>query len=185
MSTVLGLKRGSVRVVPHNPSWRGLFEAERTLLQKLAGEDFVALEHIGSTAVAGIHAKPIIDMQLGLTSLATLDTFRKTLEEEGYAFRENGSDSMRLLFVKGPEDNRTHHLHITTYGSDAWRVALLFRDCLQANPDVAHEYNRLKMDLASRHADDRELYTAHKKGFIENVLTKLKETVTPGEGVRT
>lgn len=170
----LGLKRGTVRVVPHDPSWAELFARECEILKRLAGEHFVAVEHIGSTSIPGIHAKPIVDMQLAIRSLRDIVGFRETLEALGYSYRENGSDEMRVLFVKGPEELRTHHLHITEHGSDAWHAALLFRDHLRERPQVAREYNRLKMDLAMRHAGDRELYSAHKKGFIENILRALR-----------
>lgn len=170
----LGLKRGTVRVVPHDPSWVELFAREYKLLKRLAGEHFVAMEHIGSTSIPGIHAKPIVDMQLAVRSLRDIARFREALEALGYSYRENGSDEMRVLFVKGPEELRTHHLHITEHGSDAWQVAILFRNHLRANSRVAREYNRLKMDLAVRHASDRAAYSAFKKGFIENIANELR-----------
>lgn len=181
MHTALGLKRGTVYVVPYDPAWAVLFEEEHEAIRAIAGAYFVAMEHIGSTSIPGIHAKPIIDMQLGLTEHEGLGAFRGKLESLGYTYRENGSDGLRTLFVKGSEERRTHHLHVTTYGSLPWHVAILFRDHLRAHSDVAREYNRLKMDLAARHRGNRELYSAHKKGFIENVLTKIRGgvSVTP------
>ena len=169
----LGLKRGTVELVPHDPEWARLFANEKKLLTETFGDIIVAIEHVGSTAIPDISAKPIIDMDVGIKSLESSAEMKEKFEQLGYEYRGNQGEEQRELFVKGPETKRTHHAHVTEYGSTFWRNDLLFRDYLRSYKETAREYSELKEKLAAENKDDRYAYTERKRSFIEKIL-KLK-----------
>lgn len=119
MKPSLGLQRGTVKLEPYNPEWQKLFEAEKSALQKVLGDKFIAAEHIGSTAIPGIKAKPILDLMLAIPGLNDWEWLKEPLAKLGYEFRRDfRSEQGHVLFVKGPEENRTHYLKITEFDSD-------------------------------------------------------------------
>lgn len=166
---MIGLKRGTVKLVPHNPMWAKDFEKEKTLLLKTFGKIIVAIEHVGSTAIKGILTKPIIDMSIGVRSMDIVEEMKEKFEKLGYTKREQKEGA---LFVKGPEEKRTHYAHITIFGDRDWKNYLLFRDYLNRNTDEAKKYAKLKEELAIKYANDRAKYTKSKEKFIEGVLKK-------------
>lgn len=180
---MIGLKRGTVKLVKYNPKWAKLFEKEKQLIRRTFGDTIIAIEHVGSTAILGILAKPIIDMNIGVKSLVVARSMKGKFEKLGYEYRPfiPGRTKKRLevkgqeLYVKGPEAKRTHHAHVTVYGSDYWKRDLLFRDYLRENPSRAQRYSKLKKDLAEKYASDRELYTKHKEQFINNTLKMARK----------
>ena len=170
MNEEIGLQRGTVVLKKHHVQWANAFEFEKQFLKKMLGDVVIDIQHIGSTAVQGLAAKPIIDMLMAIESLRKVSSITPHLENAGYTYRENGSDGIQMLFVKGPEALRTHYLHITPLGSSVWQNAITFRDYLRNHPDVADDYQKLKESLASTHASNREKYTSGKSGFIHSVL---------------
>lgn len=162
----------SVTLEPANPGWPRLFEEEKARLLEAFPAHFRGLEHIGSTAVPGLDAKPIIDILGGVTSLAEADALLEPLCELGWdtspAFNSMLPD--RRFLLRWPEGVRTHHLHLVVYGSEAWHERLKFRDYLRARPDVAQRYLALKLELAERYHNDREAYTDAKTAFVKEVL---------------
>lgn len=173
MDKIIGLKRGSVVLKKHHKKWAGAFEDEKKILKNLLGDLVLDIQHIGSTAVPNLAAKPIIDMLLAVKSLGSVQKIRSVLENAGYTHRENGTDDRQMLFVKGSEESRTHHLHITELGSSVWKNDPGFRDYLRAHPEYANEYERLKKNLAKKYSDNRDLYTAGKKEFIQKILERI------------
>lgn len=166
----LGLARGTVRLALHNPEWAAAFIEEKRFLESTLIGVVREIEHIGSTAVPSISAKPILDMLAAALPLADVAFWETHLTPLGYEYRENGSNAIRYLFVKGPEEKRTHHLHITLAGGKEWEKGLVFRDYLRDNPEVAREYDVLKSVLAQRFPTDREAYAAGKHAFIQQIL---------------
>lgn len=155
------------------------FEEEAARLRAIIPADLlIDLEHIGSTAVPGLPAKPVIDMQATVTDLeAARSRLVAPLEAAGYAFWTENPDTDRLFFVKGlppTAPHRTHHLHIMEDGPGALRH-IAFRDYLRDHPAEAAAYGALKMDLARRFRHDREAYTEAKGAFIEAVLDRAAE----------
>jgi GrpB-like predicted nucleotidyltransferase (UPF0157 family) len=148
MEPPLGLPRGKVSVVSHDPRWGEL---------------------IGSTAVAGLDAKPILDLMLAMRSLQVpRDVFRK-LSDIGYEHRAADPVPDRLFFAKGDEGARTHYLSICEFESAFWTSHIDFRDRLRADNRLAREYAALKHELAERFPDDRSAYTNAKECFIRSV----------------
>ncbi|WP_434655313.1 GrpB family protein [Thermoanaerobacterium thermosaccharolyticum] len=170
----LGLKRGVVKIAPFCDVWKQYFEEEKELLYKLLGTDAVDIQHIGSTAVPGLSAKPIIDIMVGVKALNDGLKHVETLEKQGYEFRGEAGIPGRLFFAKGSPEFRTHHLHMVEYKSDFWINHLLFRDYLIQHSDTAKEYERVKMGLAQKYEFDREAYTEGKSEFIQEVLRRAR-----------
>lgn len=173
---MVGLERGTVELESHRPEWERAYEDEVERLDERLGDRIYGYEHVGSTAVEGLVAKPIVDI-LGLVdSLETARDLVPTLETYGYEYRPNDDVADRLFLANGPRTDRTHYLSLTTPGSTTHREQVAFRDYLRANPDVASEYGQRKRELAETYPTDRASYTADKSDFVESVLeTALDE----------
>jgi len=172
--------REDVAIVPYDPRWPELFRREKEhLLSCLPREMLGRIEHFGSTAVPGLAAKPIIDM---LVEVASLDETKKRivpfLESQGYDYfwRPSMFDAPPFYawFIKrDAAGTRTHHIHMVEADFEHWD-RLLFRDYLIAHPEVAREYEAVKLGLASAHPNDRVAYTKGKTEFVERVTAEAK-----------
>src|SRR6185436_686081 len=131
----------------------------------ILGKTVLGLEHIGSTAIPGLTAKPIVDMLMAVQSLDEIKKIKRTLEKMGYEYRPEAGNKDQVLFAKGPHENRTHYLHITTLNSPTWKQDLAFRDYLRNHQESCRAYEQLKIELAEEHADTRKLYTEGKSKF--------------------
>ena len=159
----------AVEIVPYDPRWAARFAEERALLARaLAPWLTGAIEHVGSTAVAGLDAKPVIDIMAGVASLAASRDAVAAAERCGYLYFPYRSDVMHW-FCKPSPAFRTHHLHLVPFGSNLWRERLAFRDYLREHPDVARDYAALKRELAERYRFDREAYTEAKGPFVTRI----------------
>lgn len=170
-STNIGLARGTVRIAPYSDEWTTLFEYEGTLLRAVMNDAARHIEHIGSTAIGGMSAKPIIDLVVIVSALDEATVWIPTLESLGYEYRDNTGVPDRIFFAKGPRSRRTNHLSLTEMNSKFYKEKLLFRDYLRTHSDAFDEYLRLKEQLALRHANDRERYTSGKRKFVERILS--------------
>lgn len=170
-TTVIGLKRYTVRVVEHQPQWATLFQAELDFLVKETGDLIIEIHHIGSTAVPGLPAKPILDIAAIVQSKDDIPSIILRLIPHGYIDRgDSGQDGGYLLVKDSQPDVRTIHLHIIEITDEQWRDYLKFRDILRGNAALREEYAALKQNLAKMHAQNRGLYTSSKNEFIQNVL---------------
>lgn len=165
-----------VHIVAYDPGWPGLFETEATALREvlrpwLAGP----IEHVGSTAVPGLSAKPILDIMAAVDSLEASRGALLALGKIGYHYAPHRPDVMHW-FCKPGFSMRTHHLHLVPYPSPLWRDRLGFRDYLRSHPATAEEYAALKYRLAELHRSDREGYTEAKGPFIARVLQTLPDS---------
>jgi GrpB-like predicted nucleotidyltransferase (UPF0157 family) len=165
-----------VVIVDYDPRWPALYGAERARILEAVGEWVVALEHIGSTAVPGLAAKPIIDLMGGVRRLADVTPYIPPLRALGYRYVPDFEDVLpeRRYFYKGDAQAHTYHLHIVERTDDFWRRHILFRDFLRAHPERMSAYDRLKRDLAARLGADREAYTEAKTAFIEAVVVEAR-----------
>ena len=177
MNDKIGLKRGTVALKKHQDEWAVAFEEEKENLKKLVGDIALNIQHTGSTSIPNLSAKPIIDILMAVHSLSEVSKIRAALEGAGYEYRENGSDDIQVLFAKGPEERRTHYLHITTLGSSEWKNSLAFRDYLRTHPEEMERYEALKQKLAAQYPDNRAMYTAGKKDYFEEVFKKAQDNV--------
>ena len=163
-----------IEIVAYDPHWPALYEAERAVLLPALGQlGVIDIAHIGSTAVPGLAAKPVIDIAATVTSLnLARERGIEALEALGYLFWPNTPDADELFFVKGRPPRaprRTHHLHIAEPGA-AFEDPLRFRNILRADAAIAQRYAALKRELAGRYRHDREAYTKAKTAFVAAIL---------------
>lgn len=165
--------RRTVSVLPYQTSWAADFAKEQTSLIAALGELVQAVQHIGSTAVVGLAAKPIIDMLMIVTDLGELDTCTAKLAALGYVAKGENGIIGRRYFQKGGQ-MRTHHLHAFVQGAPQIAAHLRFRDHLRTNPDVVAQYAQLKLALAAQFTHDTVRYQAGKDAFITQLLSKIE-----------
>lgn len=159
-----------IRLSPYDPSWPARFEEERTALEDVIGEWVVGgIHHVGSTAVPGLEAKPIIDILAGVRDLEESRACFEPLARLGYMYAPYLPDEMHW-FCKPHPSRRTHHLHLVPVDSKRFRDELAFRDRLRDDSEIAARYLSLKHDLARRFAHDREAYTDGKSPFVKDAL---------------
>ncbi len=159
-----------IRLIPYDPAWPGRFDEERGALDDAIGEWVVGgIHHVGSTAVPGLDAKPIIDILVGVRGLEESRACFKPLARLGYMYAPYLPEEMHW-FCKPHPSRRTHHLHLVPVGSKRYRDELAFRDRLRADARLAGQYVTLKRSLASRFAQDREAYTEAKSDFVRRAL---------------
>lgn len=166
-----------ISLSPYDSAWPRGFEAERqqlecVLLPWLAGP----IEHIGSTAIPGMLAKPVIDIMAAVHSLAASSDAKSAVAEIGYVYFPYRSEHMHWFCKPSPE-HRTHHLHLVPFQSALWKDRLVFRDYLRKVPEAAAAYRRLKVRLAAKHRHDREAYTDGKAEFVATVLRLAQAAV--------
>ena len=171
---VLGLQRGTVTLSPHREEWHLLFDEEQSSILHAIGEHVIAIEHVGSTAICGIVAKPILDVMVGVPTFEDGEKCVVALNKLDYEYKGENGVPGRHFFGKGSP--RTHHLHMVAADSNFWKHHLLFRDYLISNRQVAEEYNNLKLDLAARFPRDREAYTNGKEAFVMRVLRQAENS---------
>lgn len=168
---MIGLKRGTVKLTAHQDEWDK--EAKQTIeeLKYLLGNTAVDIQHIGSTAIPAIHAKPILDFAVGVSELNDIMPYIERLNKNGFIFR--GEDvSGQILFVKGDfeKDFRTHHIHVVKQNGKEWNNYINFRDYLNTFPEKAMLYDDLKQKLAVRFSEERKQYTQGKQQLVEKLL---------------
>lgn len=165
-----------IEVVPYDPLWPSRFAEERELLERVLAPWLTGpVEHVGSTAVRGLAAKPVIDIMAGVESLEASRDAIDTLREVGYRYAPYRVEVMHW-FCKPKPSLRTHHLHLVPTGSALWEDRLVFRDRLRADGTLARRYAELKIALAAHHPRDREAYTRAKGAFI---VAALEGRTTP------
>jgi GrpB-like predicted nucleotidyltransferase (UPF0157 family) len=132
------------------------------------------IDHIGSTSIPGLAAKPIIDIQISVATLEPLDSFRDPLEALGYVFRVDNSERTKRYFREAP-GTRREHIHVRTAGSWGEQFALLFRDYMRTHPNEAAKYALLKRNLVERYRDERHAYTEAKGPFIWSIMRRATD----------
>ena len=168
-------REAPVQIVAYDASWPARFEAERIVLSEILRPWLTGpIEHVGSTAVPGMPAKPVIDIMAGVDSLEASRDALPPLRHLGYHWAPYRAEMMHWL-CKPSFSLRTHHLHLVPFRSPLWDERLRFRDCLRSTAAVAEEYAALKYHLAEIHRFDREAYTEAKGAFIARVLHALTD----------
>jgi GrpB-like predicted nucleotidyltransferase (UPF0157 family) len=165
----------SVELVDADPAWAVRGRQERDRLEALLAPWLVArIEHIGSTAIPGLLAKPIIDLQAAVVDLHNADSVAAALAPHDWHYVDPDLDRRpwRRFFIKVADGRRSAHLHVMTINSPRWNQQIAFRDALCADPSLIVEYAALKRAVAAKHTADRETYTAAKADFIRSVLAR-------------
>jgi GrpB-like predicted nucleotidyltransferase (UPF0157 family)/ubiquinone/menaquinone biosynthesis C-methylase UbiE len=176
-------REAPISLVPYDPEWPGRFEAEKGRLEAVIGPwIFGGIEHVGSTSIPGLAAKPIIDIMVGVEDLEEARGAFVGLAELGYLHAPYKQEIMHW-FCKPSVAVRTHHLYLMERDSPEWRARIAFRDFLRTHPETAHAYEQLKRELAQRFRTDREAYTQAKGVFVARVVASaLTPQATPRSG---
>lgn len=160
-----------VIVVPYDPEWPELFAELGARLRGALGDIALRIDHIGSTSIHGLAAKPIIDVQISVASFDPLDTFRVPLESLGFVFRSQNPELTKRYFRESPGERRTH-IHVRRLGSFHQQFPLLFRDYMRLHPSDVEEYAALKYRLAGEYGSDRAGYVEAKMPLIWEIMKK-------------
>jgi GrpB-like predicted nucleotidyltransferase (UPF0157 family) len=162
-----------VIIKPYDPTWPTKFEIERQVLTAVLAPWLLGpIEHIGSTAVLGLPAKPVIDMMGPVGDLPSSKPAIEALRPLSYCYFAYKPDLMHW-FCKPTPSNRTHHLHLVPFKSEVWRERIAFRDCLRSDSTMAKAYTALKLRLAAQFKNDREAYTEAKTEFIQAAIKRV------------
>ena len=177
-----------ITIVPYNPEWPRMYEQERRILAETLADFAIRIEHVGSTSVPGLGAKPIIDIMIGMEDASRLDELPPPMLAAGYCYiqyyedelpfrryftRVNGLHGIHYATRPGFKDRKlhftTHHIHIVPLDSDWWPRHLFFRDYLRNHPAARKEYYRIKMELSKIEWNNRNDYTEAKSEFIQGI----------------
>lgn len=182
MEPMSAISNSGVIVRPYSSEWPNHFRDVRDELLPAFAPLAVVVEHIGSTSVPGLAAKPVIDVLLGADSLAEVESKIEALGRLGYGYvpKYERELPMRRYFVKSSAGALRIHLHAVERGSRLWQEHLAFRDALRADAGLRSEYQSLKLELAERFADDKSAYTDAKGPFIRTVMAALERSAAEG-----
>ena len=175
---MLGLKRGTVVLCPHEKEWNAQAQQVVDRLKSVLGDAARDIQHVGSTAITHIRAKPILDIAVGMDNPEQVLAFVPELEQAGVVFRARDTDrDGGLLFVMGDfaADTRTCHIHVVVWQGEAWYNYINFRDYLNEVPEQARRYEAEKRRLAARYPDDRVRYTDGKASVIAGLLEQAAD----------
>ncbi len=167
----LGLAPGQVSLAQRHEAWAVAYQRDRAAILAALGESIVAVEHVGSTSIPNVPAKPILDILVGVNNFEEAQICVAPMLGIGYRYRGEYGIPRRHYFVKGQA--RTHHIHMLEIHSPRWAEMLRFRDAMRANSSLAAEYAREKVRLAELHADNRQAYQRGKDRAVERILAKL------------
>lgn len=166
---VLGVPPGTVRLREYTPLWAELYRIEAAELRETLGTLALDIEHVGSTAVPGLIAKPILDIAIAIPKHALVPKCATLLAHLGYQYAYWADLDNDYTFEKGVQ--RTHHVHLVEFDSRQWGDYLRFRNALRTNEKLARDYERTKMALGQKFCRDRAAYTRAKADFIRHVLS--------------
>ena len=163
---------------PYDPAWPRKYAKEKARLLAIFAGDILQLEHIGSTAVPGLAAKPIIDMLAGVQSMEDADALLAPLRDYGYVTPPDCNLGLvdRRWLLRHASARRTHHLHLVVLGGYGWRRTLRFRDLLCAHAEAAKQYEELKLRLVQVAGSDRTGYALAKTEFVQDLLDRYPES---------
>jgi GrpB-like predicted nucleotidyltransferase (UPF0157 family) len=169
----LGLSSDEVLLASAHDEWAVAYEQERARIVAALGEYLLDIQHVGSTSIRGVPAKPILDILIGVGDFDEAAVCIEPMATIGYNYRGENGIPRRHYFVKG--DPRTHHVHMVELRSKDWKLTVAFRDLLRMNPALAHHYAHEKERLALRHACNRSMYQLEKDKIVERILVMTRD----------
>jgi len=168
------LLKKPITLVDYDPRWPLWYAEEQSHLLVALYPLKVTLEHIGSTAVPGLAAKPILDISAALMNREAINEHKDALRLLGYEEVPINPVFERRLFCKGGYNEGTHHLHVTTIGTVVWAEPILLRDYLRAHPALATAYAQVKREAAAQHQHDLNGYHDQKSAFVTNLIEQAR-----------
>jgi len=168
----IGLKRGVVELADHDPEWEQLARETIERLWHVFGSIAKDIQHVGSTSIRGIKAKPCIDIAVAVNNPTEVKKLIPALEEAGFLYRPDSNKDWNIFFVYSDVNlgTRTHHVHVVQSESDTWYEFVRFRDYLNNCPQIAKDYEAVKLSLMEKYKHDRPEYTKEKHKFIAKTL---------------
>lgn len=169
---MLGVKDRAVKLEPHSTEWEAAAKETINVLKGILGDAAVDIQHVGSTSVIGLRAKPIIDIAVGVKSIQDAIDLSPVLESRGFFYRPRTASESQILFAcrDFKRNMDTHYIHVVVYGSSEWNNYIKFRDVLNKNENTRRQYEDLKLRLSKEFAEDRMEYTKCKSAFIKSIL---------------
>lgn len=168
------MSRAPVILEEYDSSWPSKFEEEKSYLMSIVGDwNYGSIEHVGSTAIPDMVAKPVIDVMFGVKTLEKSKPAIEILGANGYEYWPYKTEVMHW-FCKPSDAFRTHHLHLVPFESPLWKERIKFRELLRSDINIASQYESLKRELAATHKEDREAYAEKKWPFIQQVLQRAE-----------
>ena len=171
---MLGLHKDKVDLYPYDKEWAIEYQKEKKILEKVMAGYALDIQHVGSTSIPGLSAKPILDIAVAVKDEKTLIELIPIMTEAGYDVLDSIADKGEILARKGTPEARTHYIHIEVLNSEYWNNHILFRDYLLKHPEYIKKYEDMKREMQKLYKDDRKQYTAHKNEFIKLILEKAK-----------
>jgi len=160
-----------IEVVPYRPEWPAKFRDIGSNIRQALGDAAIRIDHIGSTAVPGLDAKPVIDVQVSVASFEPMELYQERMLEAGYIWKSDNPELTKRYFREATGMERTH-IHMRVRGSWGEQFALLFRDYLRNNAEDARRYSEAKRDLAQRFRLEREAYVEAKEPIIWDIMRR-------------
>ena len=163
-----------IKIVPYDTAWRSVFADYATSLRNTLGDIAIRIDHIGSTAIPNLAAKPVIDIQVSVVAFEPFTAILQPMQHLGYKWRVHNTDLTKRYF-REPENQARTHVHVRVLGSWSEQFALLFRDYLRLHPICAKRYEDKKHELAARFKHDRNAYTNGKRPVIWDIMQQASE----------
>jgi len=171
---MLGVERYKVALVPHDDSWVNEYQTTQNEVKAILGDNIIEICHVGSTAIKGIAAKPILDVAVVVNDIESINF--TGMEAAGYKYIGERIDTGKHLFIRETDgDISTHHIACYLRGNDNFKDTVLFCKYLNEHPEYAEQYNDLKIELALQYPDDRIAYSDAKTDFIQNIIDLAKK----------
>lgn len=167
----MGLRNGTVTLEQNYLKWLRMFNSEKQILKDIFGELALRIEHIGSTSVEGLKAKPIVDIAVAINNFNDIEKIKTRLEST-YILKEN-SHSDEILLIKEDSEITYFLIHVMRIDSKRYKDTIAFRDYIRNNYETMKQYENLKIELAIKYADDRKMYTKSKNDFIQEILKNI------------
>lgn len=169
--TKIGLEKTRAEVAEYDPGWPEVYKKEAAIIKGLLGDLAVDIQHVGSTSVPGLPAKPVIDIGVAVRIMDDIPEIIEILKKNGYVFEGDWEDEGGIFVVKESAPGvRTLHVHIVGKNDIQWNNYIIFRDALRNEDEIRDQYLALKKELAEKYSDDRVKYTSSKHDFIRGIL---------------
>ncbi|GLC30223.1 GrpB family protein [Clostridium omnivorum] len=168
-----GVERYKVRLLPHSDEWKEEFEEARKQLKEIFGDNIDDIQHVGSTSISGIYAKPILDIAVVLKSFENMNVDGMKIAGYDYCGAQNEEKDRYLFVLRGEGQISLRHIHCYEPNNLDFYYVTHFRDYLNSHEDYAKEYSDLKISLAEQYPEDRFAYTDKKEGFIRMIYQKI------------
>lgn len=173
----IGLKSGAVRLAKNHAEWAAYFASESNNIKNVLADIYCIIEHVGSTAIPGIAAKPIVDIAIGLLDMSQREIVTTRLESIGFRYRGYRDDSGGYIFDVLEQNIALCYIHLVTIDSEQWKRYILFRDYLLTSATARRRYEKTKYDLAERYPEERKSYTAAKKTIIDSLVDEARRNL--------